>query len=129
LQGDQRAALLRDLLAPSFPPGREWDEPLRSRRFSIERSVNGADQVICATGFLRGYEHDLLLARLVGEHDLETFDGRIALAPDSTVAELTDDTRTLAVAGAAAQRAYPAADTLMGARYAAHHFERRRRTR
>jgi len=85
--------------------------------------------VICATGFLRGYAHDRLLARLADEHELTTVDGRIALAPDSTVAELTDETRTLAVAGAAAQWAYPAGDTLMGARYAAHHFERRCRTR
>jgi cation diffusion facilitator CzcD-associated flavoprotein CzcO len=129
LQGEARTALLDELLGPSYPPGREWDEPLRSHRFSIEPSVNGADQVICATGFLRGYEHDPVLARLVEEHELQTVEGRIELAPDSTVAGLTDRTRTLAVAGAAAQWAYPAADTLMGARYAAHHFERRCRTR
>jgi hypothetical protein len=128
-QGNDRAALLRELLAPSYPPGREWDEPLQSPLFSIEPSVNGAEQVICATGFLHGYQHDELLARLVEEHELETVDGRIALASDSTVAELSDRTRTLAIAGAAAQWAYPAADTLMGARYAAHHFERRCRTR
>jgi len=129
LQGTERAALLGELLAPSYPPGREWDEPLRSPRFSVERSVNGADQVICATGFLRGYEHDRLLARLVEEHDLATVGDRLVLAPDSTVPQLSDETRTLAVAGVAAQWAYPAADTLMGARYAAHHFERRCRTR
>jgi cation diffusion facilitator CzcD-associated flavoprotein CzcO len=129
LHGAARTALLDELLGPSFPPGREWDEPLRSPRFSIETSINGADQVICATGFLHGYEHDPLLARLVEDHELETVDGRILLAPDSTVAGLTDGTRTLALAGAAAQWAYPAADTLMGARYAAHHFERRCRTR
>jgi cation diffusion facilitator CzcD-associated flavoprotein CzcO len=129
LPGAARTALLDELLGPSYPPGREWDEPLGSHRFSIEPSVNGADQVICATGFLRGYERDPLLARLVEEHGLATVDGRVVLAPDSTVPELTDESRTLAVAGAAAQWAYPAADTLMGARYAAHHFERRCRTR
>jgi hypothetical protein len=129
LQGEARTALLDELLGPSYPPGREWDEPLRSDRFSIEPSINGADQVICATGFLRRCEHDPLLAHLVEEHELETVDGRITLAADSTVARVTDRTRTLAVAGAAAQWAYPAADTLMGARYAAHHFERRCRTR
>jgi hypothetical protein len=129
LQGDERSALLRELLAPSYPAGRDWDEPLLSPRFSVERGVNGADQVICATGFLRGYGHDPLLVRLVEEHELETADGRLVLAPDSTVEKLTDSTRTLAVAGVAAQWAYPAADTLMGARYAAHHFERRCRTR
>jgi hypothetical protein len=53
----------------------------------------------------------------------------LALAPDSTVPELTDDTRTLAVSGVAGQWAYPAADTLMGARYAAHRFAGRCRTR
>ena len=129
LEREERAALLERLLAPSYPPGREWDEPLTSGRFSIERQVNGAAQVICATGFLRGYRHDPLLAALVDEHELATVDGRLALAPDTTVPELTDETRTLAVAGVAGQWAYPAADTLMGARYAAHHFLRRCRTR
>jgi cation diffusion facilitator CzcD-associated flavoprotein CzcO len=129
LDREARTTLLEQLLAPSYPPGREWDEPLDSKGFSIERHVNGAAQVICATGFLRGYRHDPLLAALVDEHGLATVDGRLALAPDSTVPELTDETRTLAVAGVAGQWAYPAADTLMGARYAAHHFLRRCRTR
>jgi cation diffusion facilitator CzcD-associated flavoprotein CzcO len=129
LESEQRATLLRELLAPSYPPGREWDEPLRSPRFSVEQRVNGADQVICATGFLRGPEHDPLLAGLVAEHDLPTHGPWLALAPDSTIPALTDRGRTLAVAGAPAQWAYPAADTLMGARYAAHAFLRRCRTR
>ena len=129
LEPRARAALLDDLLAPSYPPGAEWDAPLANGRFGVERRVNGADQVICATGFLRGYEHDPLLARLVADHGLATVGGRLALAPDSTVRELTDATRTLAVGGVAAQWAYPAADTLMGARYTAHHFAGRCRTR
>jgi cation diffusion facilitator CzcD-associated flavoprotein CzcO len=128
-----RAALLRELLAPSYPPGREWDEPLAQaaaeRRFRIETAVNGADQVICATGFLRSYRHDPLLRRLVDEHELEAAEQWIVLAPDSSVPALTDRTRTLALAGVSAQWAYPAADTLMGARYAAHAFLRRCRTR
>ena len=126
---EERAQLLRELLAPSYPPGREWDEPLASGRFAVESRVNGADQVICATGFLRGFRHDPLLARLVAVHELETASGWIALAPDSTVPALTDESRTLAIAGVAAQWSYPAADTLMGARYAAHGFLRRCRTR
>jgi hypothetical protein len=130
---ERRAAALRELLAPSYPPGKDWDEPLAraadAGRFRVEAAVNGADQVVCATGFLRGYEHDAVLRRLVDEHGLETADGRIELAPDSTVPSLTDETRTLAVAGVAAQMAYPAADTLAGARYAAHSFFRRCRTR
>jgi glycine/D-amino acid oxidase-like deaminating enzyme len=126
---EERAATLRDLLRPSYPPGRAWDEATSSDRFSIEAHVNGADQVVCATGFLRGVEHDPLLRTLVEEHDLRTVDGMLALAPDSTVPELTDDARTLAVSGAAGQWAYPAADTLMGARYAAHRFAGRCRTR
>ena len=130
---ERRAAALRELLTPSYPPGKDWDEPLAraadAGRFRVEAAVNGADQVVCATGFLRGYEHDAVLRRLVDEHGLETADGRIELAPDSTVPSLTDETRTLAVAGVAAQMAYPAADTLAGARYAAHSFLRRCRTR
>ena len=130
---ERRAAALRELLAPSYPPGKAWDEPLAraadAGRFRVEAAVNGADQIVCATGFLRGYRHDPLLRRLVEEHGLETADGRIVLAADSTVPSLTDETRTLAVAGVAAQMAYPAADTLAGARYAAHSFLRRCRTR
>lgn len=128
-----RTKVLRELLGPSYPRGAAWDAPLRRAvaegRFRIEASVNGADQVICATGFLRGYRHDPLLARLVGEHGLETAEGWLVLAPDCTVPALTDASRTLAVCGVAAQYAYPAADTLAGARYAAHRFLRRCRTR
>ena len=84
--------------------------------------MNGAQQVIAATGFRRGFRHDPLLARLVAEHDLETADGWLVLEPDSTVPALSDATRTLSVAGAPAAWAFPAADTLAGARYAAHGF-------
>jgi hypothetical protein len=127
--GAERVRLLRELLAPSYPPGRDWDEPSASTRFSVESRVNGADQVICATGFLRGFRHDPLLAPLVADHELETADDWVVLAPDSTVPALTDESRTLAIGGVAGQWAYPAADTLMGARYAAHGFLRRCRTR
>ncbi|HWG55788.1 MAG TPA: hypothetical protein VNT58_04625 [Gaiellaceae bacterium] len=124
-----RAALLRDAGAPSYPAGREWDEPLaraaREGRFRVEPSVNGSDQVICATGFRKGYRHDALLARLVDDHDLERHDRWIVLAPDATVPALTDERRTLALAGVAAQWAYPAADTLMGMKYVARRFARR----
>jgi hypothetical protein len=91
----------------------------------VEQSVNGSAQVICATGFRRGFRHDRLLARLVAEHGLKTADDWLVLDPDSTVPGLSDATRTLAVAGAPAQWAFPAADTLAGARYAAHGFLRR----
>jgi cation diffusion facilitator CzcD-associated flavoprotein CzcO len=130
---ERRAATLRELLVPSYPSGKDWDEPVgRAReagRFRVEAAVNGADQVICATGFRRGYGNDSLLRGLVAEHGLGTVDGRLVLAPDSTVPALTDGTRTLAVSGVAAQMAYPGADTLAGARYAAHSFARRCRTR
>ena len=125
----ERAARLDALLVPSYPPGSGWDEPLARAaaegRFRVESSVNGSEQVICATGFLRGFAHDPLLARLVAEHGLETVDGRIALAPDASVPGLSDASRTLTLAGAPAQWAFPAADTLAGARYVAHGFLRR----
>ena len=47
------------------------------------------------------------------------------LDADASVPGLTDSTRTLALAGAPAQWAFPAADTLAGARYVAHGFLRR----
>ena len=128
----ERIERLRTLTAPSYPAGDHWDEPLeratREGRFRVEPSLNGSAQVICATGFRRGFREDPLLARLVVEHDLETADDWLVLDPDSTVPELSDTRRTLAVAGAPAQWAFPAADTLAGARYAAHRFLRRIQT-
>jgi hypothetical protein len=125
----ERVERLRSLLAPSYPAGDHWDVPLaraaREGRFRVEASVNGSAQVISATGFLRGFRHDPLLARLVADHDLETAEGWLVLDPDSTVPALSDTSRTLAVAGAPAQWAFPGADTLAGARYAAHQFLRR----
>jgi cation diffusion facilitator CzcD-associated flavoprotein CzcO len=124
-----RVALLRRYSAASYPPGREWDEPIaaatREGRFRVEPAVNGARQIVCATGFLRGFRHDRLLSSLADDHGLSTVGSWIALAPDSTVPELTDASRTLALAGACAQWAFPGADTLAGARYAAHGFLRR----
>ncbi|MEP6976985.1 MAG: hypothetical protein ABI948_02915 [Thermoleophilia bacterium] len=122
----ERIGLLRRYSAPSYPPGRQWDEPLERAadegRFRVAPELNGAGQVICATGFKRGFRHDPLLARLVGEHELETAEDWIVLAPDSTVPTLTDPRRTLALAGVPAQWAFPAADTLAGMKYAARRF-------
>jgi cation diffusion facilitator CzcD-associated flavoprotein CzcO len=126
---EERARLLADLSAPSYPPGHAWDDPLERAtsegRFRVEESVDGEEQVICATGFRRGYEHDPLLGRLVAEEGLETHGRWIALTPDSTVDGLTDGMRTLAIAGVHGQWAYPAADTLAGMKYAARRFLRR----
>ena len=130
---EQRAAKLRSLLAPSYPVGAEWDEPIRQAeeegRFRVETAPNGSEQVICATGFVQGYKNDALLARLVADHGLDTHQRWIVLAPDSTVPALTDATRTLSLAGVHAQWAFPAADTIAGAKYAARAFLRRCRTR
>jgi cation diffusion facilitator CzcD-associated flavoprotein CzcO len=120
----ERVDILCELSTPSYPAGAGWDEPLRSPRFRVGE-LNGAEQVVCATGFRKGFRHDPLLARLVDEHALETHDRWLALAPDCTVPALTDETRTLALAGVAAQWAYPAADTLVGAKYAARRFLRK----
>jgi cation diffusion facilitator CzcD-associated flavoprotein CzcO len=127
--GDERALVLRRFAAPSYPPGRAWDEPveaaLAAGRFRVTEQVDGADQVICATGFSKGFQASPLLSRLVEAHRLDTVDGWIVLDPDSTVPSLTDGNRTLTLAGVHGQWAFPAADTLAGARYAAHRFVRR----
>jgi cation diffusion facilitator CzcD-associated flavoprotein CzcO len=122
LDDDARAAMLHSLLAPSYPRDAHVDVP-------VERHVNGADQVICATGFLRGFRHNPLLARLADEHDLPTVNGWIVTAPDASIPSLTNASRSLTLAGVGAQWAYPAADTLMGMRYVAHGLVRRCRTR
>jgi cation diffusion facilitator CzcD-associated flavoprotein CzcO len=125
----ERVELLSRLGEPSYPPGREWDEPLerarRESRFRVAASVDGEAQVICATGFRKGFEHDPLLDRLVSEHGIETEGRWILLSPDGTIPALTDDARTIALSGAPAQWAYPAADTLVGMKYVARRFLRR----
>jgi hypothetical protein len=116
----ERVAVLHDLGRPSYPPGRDWD---------VDVAVRDAPplgfQVIAATGFRKGWHEDTLLADLVAAHDLETHDRFIALAADSTIPALTDGRRTLSIAGVAAQWAFPAADTIAGAKYAARAFTRR----
>lgn len=125
----ERVALLGRLSVPSYPPGRAWDAPLaraaEEGRFEVAERADGVEQVICATGFRRGYAHDSLLAALVADHDLATAGDWIVLAADSTVPQLTDRTRILSLAGAPAQWAFPAADTLAGAKYAARRFLQR----
>ena len=78
-----RAALLTELSAPSYPDGAGWDDPVeqaaREGRFRVRDRVDGADQVICATGFRRGFRHDTLLAALVDDHELDTVDRWIVL--------------------------------------------------
>jgi hypothetical protein len=115
-----RAELLRDLGRPSYPPGREWDVDV-----PVAAEPPSGFQVIAATGFLKGWRQDMLLADLVEAHGLPTHDRFLVLAPDSTVPALTDDRRTLSVAGVAGQWAFPAADTIAGAKYAARAFARR----
>jgi hypothetical protein len=121
-RGD-RAAFLRAFSTPSYPRELHLDVPV------APAVPDDAEQVVCATGFLRGYAHDPLLARLVDQHALATVDGLLVLDDDATVPGLTDDTRTLAVSGVHAQWAFPAADTLSGMRWVAHRFLRRCRTR
>ena len=128
------AARLRELLAPSYPPDERFDAALAAAaaegRFRVAAELNGSEQVIAATGFRRGFRSDRLLSRLVDEHDLAVHDRWIVLAPDSTVPQLTDSQRTLSVAGVAGQWAFPAADTIAGAKYAGRRFlERMCRTR
>jgi cation diffusion facilitator CzcD-associated flavoprotein CzcO len=127
-----RAATLADLAQPSYPPGAEWDVPLQRAMARSQFRVSdtsqtqlGDVQVISATGFKRGWREDTLLRDLVDAHGLETCGRWIVLAPDSTVPALTDETRTLAIAGVAGQWAFPAADTIAGAKYAARSFRRR----
>ena len=125
---ERRSATLRELSTPSYPPGAAWDEPVAAAaadgRFTVTERAPDDAQVICATGFRKGWREDALLRSLVETNDLTTHGRWIALAPDSTVPELTDPTRTLSLAGVAGQWAFPAADTIAGAKYAAHGFLR-----
>jgi hypothetical protein len=131
---EERAARLRELSAPSYPPGRPWDEPLAAangqfRVMATHDQADDVEQVICATGFKRGFRHDPVLAGLVDEHRLETRGDWIVLDPDGTVPQLSTPGRTLALAGVHAQWAFPAGDTLAGMRFIGHRFAERCRTR
>lgn len=132
----ERAATLRELSTPSYPPGPAWDTPLATAasegRLRVLRGTPEEAQrkyphlqVILATGFARGFAHDAVLRDLVEAHALETHDQWIVLDSDSSVASLSDGTRTLSIAGVAGQWAFPAADTIAGAKYAARAFLRR----
>jgi hypothetical protein len=116
----RRVEVLHDLGRPSYPAGREWDVDV-----PVAKAPPPGYQVISATGFRKGWREDALLADLVTVHELETHDRFLVLAPDSTIPALTDDRRTLSIAGVAAQWAFPAADTIAGAKYAARAFTRR----
>jgi len=120
LSHEARARTLRDLSRPSYPPGREWDVDVPV----VDAPPDGF-QVIAATGFRRGFRADMLLADLVERHGLETHDRWIVVDPDSTVPALTTGRRTLSLAGVPGQWAFPAADTIAGAKYAARAFARR----
>jgi hypothetical protein len=116
----ERVAVLQNLGRPSYPPGREWDVDM-----PVADTPPPGFQVIAATGFRKGWREDALLADLVAAHDLQTHDRFLALEPDSTVPALTNERRTLSIAGVAGQWAFPAADTIAGAKYAARAFTRR----
>jgi cation diffusion facilitator CzcD-associated flavoprotein CzcO len=121
-RGD-RTAFLQAFSTPSYPRELHIDVPVAAA------VPDDAEQVVCATGFLRGFAHDPLLARLVEDYDVPTDGGRLVLDDEANVAPLTDERRTLAVSGVHAQWAFPAADTLAGMRWVAHRFLRRCRTR
>lgn len=120
LGDDARGATLRQLSAPSYPPGPEWDVPVRV----VDEPPPGY-QAIAATGFRKGFREDMLLADLVDAHGLDAYDRWIVLDDDSTVPALTDGRRTLSLSGVAGQWAFPASDTIAGAKYAARAFARR----
>src|SRR5678815_5012586 len=83
-----RAAFLRAFSTPSYPEELQVD-------VDVAPGVpDDAETVVCATGFLRGYRHDPLLASLVDEHRLDTADRWVVLDDDATVPALTDATRT-----------------------------------
>ncbi len=125
----ERIGMLTRFSAPSYPPGRQWDEPIeaavREGRFCVAHDPGDADVIICATGFRRGFAEDPLLADLVAAHGVDTAGRWIVLDADCAVPGLSDGGRTLALAGVPAQWAFPAADTLAGAKYAARRFLRR----
>ena len=125
---DERVGVLERFGAPSYPAGSSWDEPVeaarRAGRFHVSAELNGAPQVV--RDRLQARVPARSAARPAGRRARARDRGEwIVLTPDSTVGSLTDETRTLTLAGVPAQWAFPAADTLMGAKYAARRFARK----
>ena len=119
-----RAGLLRAALgavvSAGTRAGTSRSSAAREGRFRVAAELNGAAQVICATGFRRGFAHDPLLARLVDEHGLETRGplDRARARLDRARAHRRRRGRSRSPACRRSGR-FPAADTLVGAKYAA----------
>ena len=82
-------------------------------------------QVICATGFLHGYATTRSFATSSRSTRSRRTTGGSRSRPTRRFPSLTDGARTLSLAGIAGQWAFPAADTISGAKYAARAFLRR----
>ena len=105
-------------------PGARWDEPLaraRRGRFRVEPQLNGAEQVICATGFRRGFA-----ARPAARAARRRARARDATSAGSCSTPDCDGARPHGrargrspLAGVRRSGRFPAADTLVGAKYAA----------
>jgi cation diffusion facilitator CzcD-associated flavoprotein CzcO len=149
LDRKDRVAILEELGHGTFPQGAAWkrtlEEGVRSGRLQhrvgeierVQRDGDGclvtlrhaegsqicrARMVIAATGFAGGWREYELLRSLVDEYGLETEGHHLILADDCSVPALSQSGSVLAVSGAPARWAYPAADSFAGMKYAARRF-------
>ena len=116
--------------APSYPPGRSWDEPLeraaREGRFRVERDLNGR-----RAGHLRDGLSARLRARPAARAASSPSTGSRPRSAGScwptTRPSRRSPTRRArsSLAGVPAQWAFPAADTLVGMKFAARSFRTR----
>ena len=119
----ERARRCATLLAPSYPPGRDWDAPLvRPSASDVPRRAatsTAPTQVICATGFRTAAGTIRCLRDSSTTHELETHD---RLDRARTRLDRSGAHRRRAHAVARRRRrpvGVPAADTIAGAKYAA----------
>lgn len=147
-----RLAVLHQLSLGSYPWRLGWEQQLwRARRQGRLRECAGelravrahegrlaldwmrengetqtliADRLVVATGFISEACAHPLVARLVADYALPLIASHLPVADDMTLPPLSRPDSVLAVSGALARWAYPAADSFAGMKVAARAFAR-----
>ncbi len=148
LEPAQRRQFFANLGAASFPWRLSWEwqrwQAQRSGRFQsrTDRVVAlaepspghlclslasgatlAATKVICATGFEQNMLRHTLIAGLVERYGVPQRDGRLLVADDCTLPQLSQPASICGAVGVLSRWALPIADTFMGMKYAARRLQ------
>ena len=117
------ALAARAVVSPGRRVGRAARRAAAEGRFRRRRSLNGSEQVICATGFLHGFaaRSAACAASSASTSSRRSRAGSSSRRTDRSRRSATRPARSRSPASPA-QWAFPAADTLAGAQYVAQRF-------